>query len=542
VIQRQPFNQLFLIMAAATLVVSAISIFSLYSTGMEQHRLRLVETVKSQARFFEAIANFDSQHSDDDHPQGARAATLDQVATAHRQLGGLGETGEFALARRDGAQIAFVLSRRHTQSQKPRPIPFDGEWAEPMRQALSGKSGILTGLDYRGVEVLAAYEPVSILDMGLVAKIDISEIRRPFIRAGLIALSVAMLVIFIASRLFFRISKPIEQAIDQQTETFQTLAETSREGIVIATTTGVIQFINPAIEKLFGYTRRELIGKSVNRLMPREHSLVHDDYMKNYMQTGVAKIIGSGRQLTAMHKDGTRFPIYLSIGDIHTSHARLFAAVIVDISEQQQLQREVLEIPVSEQRRIGQELHDGLGQQLTGLGLLATSLLNKASKPEHELAAKLARGLQEAISQVRALSRGLMPVNVDAEGLLNSIENLVKEVRSQTGVSILLTINDRVYISDNSSALHLYRIVQEALNNAIKHAHANQIRVSVGIEGTRGCLVIRDNGTGFRQSPDKSDGLGLRIMQHRCGLIDAEFKIQSSRDEGTEIKCYFSIE
>jgi PAS domain S-box-containing protein len=411
-----------------------------------------------------------------------------------------------------------------------------------MRHALSGNSGVLTGLDYRGVEVLAAYEPVSILDLGLVAKIDTSEIRRPFIRAGLIAISVAMLVIFIASRFFFRISRPIEQAMDQQAETLQILAETSREGIVIASTTGVIQFVNPAIEKLFGYSRRELIGGSVKRLMPREQSLAHDGYMKNYMQTGVAKIIGKGRQLTAMRKDGTRFPIYLSIGDINTSHARLFAAVIVDISEQQQLQREILEIPVSEQRRIGQELHDGLGQQLTGLGLLATSLLNKASKPEHELAAKLAGGLQEAISQVRALSRGLMPVNVDAEGLMNSIENLVKEIRSQSDVSILLTINDRVHISDNSSALHLYRIVQEALNNAIKHARANKILVSVGIEGTRGCLVIRDNGAGFRQSSDKSGGLGLRIMQHRCGLIDAEFKIESSHTEGTEIKCYFPIE
>jgi two-component system sensor kinase FixL len=540
--QRQPFNQLFLIMAAATLVVSAVSIFSLYNTGIEQHRLRLVETVKSQARLIEAIATFDSQHSDDDHPRGARAATLEQVAAAHQQFEGFGETGEFALARRDGEQIVFVLSRRHTQSQNPQPIPFNGEWAEPMRHALSGESGVLTGLDYRGVEVLAAYEPVSILDMGLVAKIDISEIRWPFIQAGLIAISVAMLVIFVASRLFFRISRPIEQAIDQQAETFQTLAETSREGIIIASTTGVIQFVNPAIEKLFGYTRRELIGEFVNRLMPREHSLAHDDYMKNYMQTGVAKIIGSGRQLTAMRKDGTRFPIYLSIGDIHTSHARLFAAVIVDISEQQQLQREVLEIPVSEQRRIGQELHDGLGQQLTGLGLLATSLLNKASKPEHELATKLAKGLQEAISQVRALSRGLMPVDVDAEGLINSIENLVAEIRSHSDVSILLTINDRVRVSDNSSALHLFRIVQEALNNAIKHARADQIQVSVGIEGPRGCITIRDNGAGFQHAPDKSSGLGLRIMQHRCGLIDAEFKIESSHGEGTAIKCYFPVE
>ena len=540
--QRQPFNQLFLIMATATLVVSAISIVSLYNTGIEQHRLRLVETVKSQARLIEAIARFDNKNNADNDPGRARAATLEKVAAAHSAFKGFGETGEFALARRDGEQIVFLLSGRNMQSRTPAPIPFDGEWAEPMRHALSGRSGVLTGLDYRGAEVLAAYEPLSILDLGLVAKINISEIRRPFIHAGLIAISAAMLVIFIASRLFFRISRPLEQAIDQQAETLQTLAETSREGIVIASTTGVIQFINPAIEKLFGYSRRELIGESVKRLMPREHSLAHDGYMKNYMQTGIAKIIGTGRQLTALRKDGTRFPIYLSIGDIKTSHARLFAGVIVDISEQQQLQREILEIPVSEQRRIGQELHDGLGQQLTGLGLLATSLLNKASKPEHALATQLATGLQEAISQVRALSRGLMPVDVDVEGLINSIENLVAEIRSQSNVTILLSINDRVRVTDNSSALHLFRIVQEALNNAIKHARADQIEVSVGIDAARGCIIIRDNGTGFQHLPDKSTGLGLRIMQYRCGLIDAEFKIESSQGEGTEIKCYFPIE
>jgi len=529
-------------MATATLVVSAISIVSLYNTGIEQHRLRLVETVKSQARLIEAIARFDNKDNADNDPGRGREATLEKVAAAHSAFKGFGETGEFALAHRDGEQIVFLLSGRNMQSRTPSPIPFKGEWAEPMRHAVSGKSGILTGLDYRGTEVLAAYEPVSILDLGLVAKIDTSEIRRPFMHAGLIAISAAILVIFIASRLFFRISRPIEQAIDQQTETLQTLAETSRDGIVIASTTGVIQFINPAIEKLFGYSRRELIGESVKRLMPREHSVAHDDYMKNYMQTGIPKIIGTGRQLTAMRKDGTRFPIYLSIGDIKTRHARLFAGVIVDISEQQQLQREILEIPLSEQRRIGQELHDGLGQQLTGLGLLATSLLNKASKPEHALATQLAEGLQEAISQVRALSRGLMPVDVDVEGLMNSIENLVAEIRSQSNVTILLSINDRVRVSDNSSALHLFRIVQEALNNAIKHARADRIQVSVGTEGARGYFSIRDNGSGFQYPPDSSSGLGLRIMQHRCGLIDAEFKIESSHADGTEVKCTFPIE
>ena len=531
-------------MASAALLVSAISIFSLYNTAIEQHRLRLVETVKGQARLIEAVAQFDSLDSDGREPALTRQMTLEKIAAAHREFEGFGDSGEFVLARRDQDEIHFVINYRHLESQfqAPRPIPFNGRWAEPMRLALSGRSGVVTGLDYRGVLVLAAYEPVSILDLGLVAKMDLNEIRKPFIVTGLLDFGMTILVIFIASRLFFRVSRPIGHIIDQQAETFRTLAETARECIILASTRGVIEYVNPAGERLFGYKPRELLGARLNCLMPREQSVAHDGYMQRYLQTGFPRIIGSGRQLVAKRKDGSRFPIHLSIGDIKTSQVRLFAGVIMDMSEQHKLQREILEIPVSEQRRIGQELHDGLGQQLTGLGMLATSLLNKASKPEHELATRLARGLQEAISQVRALSRGLMPVDIDAEGFTSALEILVTEIRAQSSIPVFLTVNERFRIRDSSNALHLYRIAQEALNNAIKHADASRIEISIGLAGDRGCLAIHDNGTGCKHSAQTSDGLGLRIMQHRCGLIDAEFEIRSTPEQGTEIRCYFMVE
>ena len=529
-------------MAAAAMIVSTVSIFSLYHTAIDQHRLRLVEIAKSQARLIESIARFDSEFSGDDHPEGAEAATLSQVAAAHSQFEGFGETGEFTLARREQDQIVFILSRRHLKLETPEPIPFDGEWAEPMQHALSGESGVLTGLDYRGEKVLAAYEPVSILNLGLVAKIDTNEIRAPFVRAAILAIAVALAVIFIASRLFFRIVRPIEEGIEQQAETFKTLAETAGEGIFLADVHSRIEFVNSTAERLFGYAPGELLGQSVNRLMPVEHSRVHDGFINNYLETGIGKIIGSGRQLTALRKDGSRFPIYLSIGDINLPHKRLFAGVLMDISEQQQLQREILEIPVSEQRRIGQELHDGLGQQLTGLGLLATSLVNKAGKPQHDLATKLATGLQQAISQVRAISRGLMPVDIDAAGFMSSLEKLVDDIRAQSSTLIQFDIREKILISNNTSAMHLYRIAQEAINNALKHANANQIEVTLGIENARGYLSIHDDGNGMEQTPEATSGLGLRIMKHRCGLIDAELRIETSNPGGTEIKCYFPLD
>ena len=527
-------------MAAATLLVSAVSIISLYNTAIEQHRLHLVETVKSQARLIESIAQFDLQQKNNISGDG-QLALLEKIIEAQSDYKNFGETGEFVLAQRQDDQIEFLLQLRHSQLKTLKTIPLKGNFAEPMRRALAGESGIVTGLDYRGETVLAAFEPLSILDLGLVAKMDTSEIRAPFINAGLLAIAIAAFIIFVASRFFLRISRPLEETIDRQTETFRILAETSLEAIILAGTDGVIQFVNPATEHMFGYRKRELVGEKLNLLMPREHSVAHDGYIQKYLKTGIPTIIGTGRQLTAIRKDGSRFPIYLSIGDINTGQARLFAGVIVDISEQQHLQREILEIPVSEQRRIGQELHDGLGQQLTGLGLLATSLLNKASKPEHELASKLANGLQDAISQVRALSRGLMPVDIDAEGFMNALEKLIEDIRQQTGFSIQLTIKNPVHVSDNTTAMHLYRIVQEALNNAIKHAEASQINVGLGIEGTRGCFLISDDGKGMQAPAKDSEGLGLRIMKHRCGLIDAELLIESSYDEGTRIKCYFPV-
>lgn len=529
-------------MAAAALLVSGISLISLYRVAIDQHSLRLVETVKSQARLIEAIAQFENLEDVDRSPESVLQATLEKVEAAYQEFEGFGVSGEFVLARRQGNHINFVLSHRHGQSQPPGPIPFEGLWAEPMQRALQGRSGIMTGLDYRGIEVLAAYEPVSILELGLIAKLDTREIRRPFINAALLALAVTILVIFIASRLFFRVSRPIEHVIDQQSETFRTLAETAREGIIIASTTGFIEYVNPAAERLFGYRPKELIGASVKCLMPREQSAAHDGYLQRYLQTGFPRIIGTGRQLIGVRKNGSRFPIYLSIGDIRTNHARLFAGVILDMSEQQQLQREILEIPISEQRRIGQELHDSLGQQLTGLGLLAASLVNKASKPEYELATRLAQGLQEAIAQVRALSRGLIPVDIDADGFASSLQNLAHEIRENCNIAIHVNIGEQVRIRDNSNALHLYRIAQEALNNAIKHAGATRIEVSIGMVGSRGCLAIHDNGCGFDHSPGSSTGLGLRIMQYRCNLIDAEFQLRSSAGQGTEVRCYFQVE
>jgi len=230
-------NRLFLlisIMVAASLIVVGITIKVLYDAAFSEEQARLVETAQSQARLIEAIARFDKIHQQKWHPDRGEPteATLSQIIDAHGKYKGFGETGEFTLARLDGNNIIFLLNHRHGGLDKPKPIPFVSKLAQPMRQALLGKSGTLIGHDYRGETVLAAYEPVQELNYGIVAKIDLAEIRAPFVRAGTIALGFTVLIVFIGALSFLRITKPMIRRLESQADELKTANEAMKREIV----------------------------------------------------------------------------------------------------------------------------------------------------------------------------------------------------------------------------------------------------------------------------------------------------------------------
>jgi len=217
VTERNRMFLLIMIMITICLAVAGFSTWILYATAFEEERERLIETAQSQARLIEAVARFDAIYSKD-YPKGAIAATLSQAIDAHKNYKGFGRTGEFTLARRDVDSIVFLLSHRHHDLDNPKPVRFDSELAEPMRLALSGQSGTVVGLDYRGEAVLAAYEPVSELDLGIVAKIDLTEIRSPFVKAILIAIGIMILFVSCGTALFLRVSNPIISRLEEHTD------------------------------------------------------------------------------------------------------------------------------------------------------------------------------------------------------------------------------------------------------------------------------------------------------------------------------------
>jgi len=380
-----------------------------------------------------------------------------------------------------------------------------------------------------------------LIDSSLIERVNLDIINTPLIYITGITIIITLLVMITASIIYFHFTMPLTQKIEQQTEIFHTLVKTAHEAIFLIDTKGNIQFTNPAAESLFGYTKKDLLGKSINLLMPSTQRKKHGDYIKNYLKTGVKKVIGTGRQILGQRKDGSQFPMYISVGEIQLKHSHLFAGLIMDLSTQQKLQRELLAVPAREQQRIGEELHDGLGQQLTGLSMLAQSLLNKASKPEHELASQLASGLNEALTQVRALSRGLIPVQIYTDGLIIALQAITENIEQQSHIPIKLQIDNTVLPFDDATATHLYRIVQESLNNAVKHASASQIEVSLVIEQSHGVLKIIDNGIGIPQNLVDSSGLGLNIMKHRCGLFNGEITINPDGNHGTKVCCRFPV-
>ena len=208
------------IMTVLVFVVEAVTIGILYRTALKETRLRLQETAKSQARLIEAISRFDKKYSEN-YPEGSWEATLSQIIDAHEHYDGFGKTGEFTLSRKEGDMMVFLLSHRHYDMENPKPVPFNSNLAEPMRLALKGKSGTIIGLDYRGETVIAAHEPVREVGIGIVAKIDLSEVRAPFIRAGIISFVIGIIMLIAGAALFIRVTNPLIVKLEETINEFK---------------------------------------------------------------------------------------------------------------------------------------------------------------------------------------------------------------------------------------------------------------------------------------------------------------------------------
>lgn len=341
-----------------------------------------------------------------------------------------------------------------------------------------------------------------------------------------------------------------DETLRDREERLRAILNTAADAIITIDHGGTINMVNPATQQMFGYTQDELIGQNVKILMPPPYCDEQDDYVARYLETGEARIIGIGREVAGRHKDGSTFPVGLAVSEI--GQLNMFTGNIRDISAVKELQKQVLEIAAEEDRKIGQELHDNIQQQLTGLGLLAKTVAERL-EAVHEQDARLyekaglqqtsdtltrvADGINESAKQVHLLSRGLIPVDVDAEGLRSALTDLASRIDEQYGVHCDFRCEGPVAVSDNFVATHLYRIAQEAVTNAVKHGRANQIEISLSGVNDNITLKVLDNGIGIDDKGGFGPGMGLRIMQYRAGLIGATVRIEPGEGIGTQVSC-----
>ncbi len=517
-----------------------------------------------------------------------------------------------------------------------------------------------------------------------------------------------------------------EQAQRDANSRLTAIVETAADGIMTIDESGSIESVNSAMTRIFGYSEDELIGRHVAILMPEPFSEEHDAYVARYLRTGQRKVIGVGREVIGLRKDGTVFPIELSVSEMRLGKRRLFTGILRDITdrkraevelkhlnealekrveqrtgmirllheaasachhattleeavtfvlrefaqynswcfaqayrpletvagklllmaeyyeqtpgsfaalrratracqftcdvelpgqvwrkaepdivnhitqssstrrdvmqqlgirgwaafpamvgdevvavleffsekpvekedrlvrcmvnlgvqlgrvvERQRLERQIAEITSHEQQRIGQELHDTVAQLLTGAQMMSASLvqrLDAESSPLRQQANRIGEVIKDAQEQVRRLSRGLMPVEVDATGLMNALLDLADQTERMHGICCTFDCKGEVLVKDNATATQLYRIAQEAIHNAVKHARPSRVVVTLSA-GERIQLTIRDDGVGIQQCDTDRSGAGLRIMRYRSEIIGGRLTVETAPQKGTAITC-----
>ena len=280
----------------------------------------------------------------------------------------------------------------------------------------------------------------------------------------------------------------------------------------------------------YGMTPDSIIGRNLAAMYPQ-------------LKPAVAEALKGGAvnsMLTARHDGNEWYADFFLFFDHELGRGALFFGC--DITQRKLIERELLRVSDAEKNRIGSDLHDGLGQYLTGISCLSAALRDKLSvqtRPEAEEAATISSLVQEAIAQTRALARGLCPVQLETAGLDTALEDLTYQVQRLHGIESRFVPSGPMPACDTNVALHLYRIAQEAINNAVKHSGAQHITVTLDFSKENKLLRIEDDGCGFDPEVKHGPSSGLQLMPYRAAMIGGTLSITSQPSAGTKVECRF---
>jgi PAS domain S-box-containing protein len=359
------------------------------------------------------------------------------------------------------------------------------------------------------------------------------------------------------------------------------IVRSSDDAIIGRDLDGIITSWNAGAERLYGYTAKEVIGKPVSLLHPPDHgdeerrilaALRRGETTEHYETVRIAKdgrridvsltispirsadgaIIGSSkiaRDITERKReraelDAWRHELELRVEERTVELAVAHKQLQAQIEERKRLEAEIARAIESEQLRLGQELHDGLGQQLAGMSYMMGALkvkLDRASEPNAREVQRIEKLLLQSVEQVRNLAKGFYPVELERRGLFFALREVAHTTEQSFGVRCTVRVNESGGIEPKGPpAIQLFRIAQEAVYNAIKHAKAKQITIRLATTDGQTSLVVQDDGVGLPPTINETKGMGLRIMDYRAKMIGAQFDLRTGANGGTIVTCSFS--
>jgi two-component system, LuxR family, sensor kinase FixL len=336
--------------------------------------------------------------------------------------------------------------------------------------------------------------------------------------------------------------KQAEADLRQAEAKYRAIVATAMDGFALIDPLGRIAEVNDAHCRMVGYTREEMLGMSIAQLEAAESPEEVAAHVRRVQQTGSDQFETRQRR-----KDGSTVDLEISASRLGSGPGSIIAFAR-DITQRKKaeakrlrLERQLLEISDREQARIGQELHDGLCQQLVGLAFDANSLeqrLDTQDRKGAQTARRLAKYLDQAITEARQLSRGLFPARLEADGLPAALENLAQSTRERFHIQCDFEMTGLVKLPGPAVAVHLYRIAQEAIHNAVKHSLAQRIAVRLQGGEEQAVLTVQDAGKGIGVGAvEKPEGLGLHIMDYRARTIGGTLRVNRGPAGGTVVSC-----
>jgi PAS domain S-box-containing protein len=325
--------------------------------------------------------------------------------------------------------------------------------------------------------------------------------------------------------------KIYEEKLRESEEKARALLNAPHDGVFLMDINGTILDVNETVLRRFNRSRDEIIGMSGWDLLDGELLLSRRAHVQKVIESGNPEHFVDFRN--GIWNDNMLYPIFDEDGKV-----KKIAIFGRDVTEQRILEKEMLNISENERKRIGQELHDGLGQLLTGIAYITEVLKDKLSEkgyPEISYVEKISTLIDDAIEQTRSLAHGLYPMISEPSGIIAALENMSLRVERVFGITCQVKRRGRVRVVDSAVATNLFSIAKEAVNNAIKHGNARNILMELTSNKSMITLTIHDDGLGCPEEKLTGNGMGLKIMRHRAEQIGAEFYGTPGEDGGFTI-------